>query len=103
MYYSKLKIYFTSPTDIEHEFIVNFSFGIDNDGIGSYEYWGCKGFDKGEYYADFNEFEDIFIVKNGVNRLIDINKMSEANRALFDKAFDEKYNKTSLKELVGAE
>jgi hypothetical protein len=24
---------------------------IDNDGIGGYEYWGCKGYDRGTNYA----------------------------------------------------
>lgn len=33
---------------------------IENDGIGPYEYWGAKGYDKGQDYAviDSVEFED---------------------------------------------
>lgn len=27
----------------------------DNDGIGSYEYWGAKGFDKGHDYAEADD------------------------------------------------
>lgn len=28
-----------------------FEYSWDNDGIGAYEYWGAKGFDKGHDYA----------------------------------------------------
>jgi hypothetical protein len=32
-----------------------------NDGIGSYEYWGCKGFDRGRDYVEEFELSDITV------------------------------------------
>jgi hypothetical protein len=35
---------------------------IENDGIGPYEYWGAKGFDKGHDYPVVEEYEDTHYV-----------------------------------------
>jgi hypothetical protein len=35
-----------------YDISVSFEFEVSNDGIGSYEYWGAKGFDAGHDYAE---------------------------------------------------
>ena len=40
--------YFSADVDFDVEW--------DNDGIGSYEYWGAKGFDKGHDYAVLGDY-----------------------------------------------
>ena len=40
--------YFSADVDFDVEW--------ENDGIGSYEYWGAKGFDKGHDYATLSDF-----------------------------------------------
>ena len=41
---------------------------IDSDGIGAYEFWGHKGFDKGEYFI---EVQDIIAPTDEQNKWID--------------------------------
>ena len=49
----------------EHELEVEFTFSIGNDGIGSYEYWGCKGYDKGFDYIDEITIISIYLIGKG--------------------------------------
>lgn len=40
---------------------VTYDYHIENDGIGSYEYWGFKGYDKG---TDYLVVENVKLIKN---------------------------------------
>lgn len=53
---------------------VEFDVEWDNDGIGSYEYWGAKGFDAGHDYAvvsDYTVSDLIEYLKDGTEVSID--------------------------------
>lgn len=54
----------------EHEFEFDAVIHMNNDGIGPYEYWGCRGNDKGEWYIDEIEIEQVYIMRNGKKRKI---------------------------------
>lgn len=60
--------YVTTITDAngsEHDIEIEFSFKIENDGIGPYEYWGAKGYDYGTDYMVIDEVEDACLVRTG--------------------------------------
>lgn len=65
---------------------------IDNDGIGSYEYWGAKGYDHGTNYA---EIEDNGPYKIGV----DLSGYTEDEREDFLSGFDGEYLATLTEEI----
>lgn len=46
---------------------------VDNDGIGSYEYWGAKGFDAGSDYASVEDWEivEAVFIDNGTPATLD--------------------------------
>jgi len=49
-------------------------YSFENDGIGSYEYWGAKGFDKGDDYAIAEEVSItayLLVDNNEVEKVID--------------------------------
>ena len=45
---------YTFETEDEKEFTVLFDVTITDDGIGAYEFWGSRYFDKGEPYAELD-------------------------------------------------
>jgi len=50
----------------------------ENDGIGSYEYWGFRGYDAGHNYIEMDGIEPIFTdqseeLKAAINKYIDEN------------------------------
>ena len=42
-----------------YNFDIEFSYHWDNDGIGSYEYWGMKGYDKGHDYVEIDSIDSV--------------------------------------------
>lgn len=40
-----------SKSGVEYNIKIEQDYCIENDGIGAYEYWGAKGYDKGTNYA----------------------------------------------------
>lgn len=42
---------------VELEIVEEVEISRENNGIGSYEYWGAKGFDAGNDYAELESFE----------------------------------------------
>lgn len=42
---------------------VSYEFEWENDGIGGYEYWGAKGFDKGNTYAVVEDYSIDYAVE----------------------------------------
>jgi hypothetical protein len=51
-----IETYISHPrSGSEHLVEITFNYWIGNDGIGSYEFWGSKGFDAGHDYVE--EFE----------------------------------------------
>ena len=66
VFMKSLSVQFNQPTTIMHEtktldkfefdgrffgIDVTYEFDIENDGIGGYEFWGMRGYDKGTDYA----------------------------------------------------
>lgn len=41
--------------EVEKEIDINVSYSSGYDGIGPYEYWGCKGYDKGNLCIDIDK------------------------------------------------
>lgn len=53
-------------TDIECD--VEVSYEIDNNGIGAYEYWGAKCYDRGTDYAQVEDIRPVFDENNEEHR-----------------------------------
>jgi hypothetical protein len=53
-------------TDIECD--VEVSYIVDNDGIGAYEYWGAKCYDRGSDYAQVEDIVPVFDENNEEHR-----------------------------------
>lgn len=49
-------VFISLPEDLGEEIEARVDFSVQNDGIGSYEYWGFKGYDAG---TDYIEVEDV--------------------------------------------
>ena len=62
----KFRTYIEGDSGGEHLIEVEFTFSIGNDGIGSYEYWGCKGYDKGMNYIEDVSISSIHLVREGI-------------------------------------
>jgi hypothetical protein len=68
---------------------------IGNDGIGSYEYWGATGFDKGMNYVEEFTIEDILLNDKTIedaNLFSRISKMLEESDS-FSQSVDEAFGK----------
>lgn len=61
---SNIRICIESSSGNEHELEIEFDYSVGNDGIGPYEYWGCKGYDKGTDYIEDVTITGIEIVCN---------------------------------------
>lgn len=61
---SNIRICIESSSGNEHELEIEFDYSVGNDGIGPYEYWGCKGYDKGTDYIEDITITGIEIVCN---------------------------------------
>lgn len=61
---SNIRICIESSSGNEHELEVEFDYSVGNDGIGPYEYWGCKGYDEGTDYIEDVTITGIEIVCN---------------------------------------
>ncbi len=48
---------FVPELNLEFEVSAEVEISISNSGIGSYEYWGAKGFDRGNDYGELESFE----------------------------------------------
>lgn len=62
----KFRIYIIGEARREHLIEVEFTFSISNNGIGPYEYWGCKGYDKGVDYIEDVNISSIHLVRDGI-------------------------------------
>lgn len=62
----KFRTYIEGASGGEHLIEAEFTFFIGNDGIGSYEYWGCKGYDKGVNYIEDVNISSIHLVRDGI-------------------------------------
>ena len=49
-------VFLSLPEELGEEIEVRVDFSVQNDGIGSYEYWGFCGYDAG---TDYLEVEDV--------------------------------------------
>ena len=49
----------------EHEIKCDFDVDVENDGIGEYEYWGAKGYDKGTDYLVLTDVYDCKLIRSG--------------------------------------
>ena len=48
------------PENLGGSIMSNVSWFIENDGIGSYEFWGAKGYDAGTDYVVIEEITPVF-------------------------------------------
>ncbi len=70
---------------------VRADYDIECSGIGAYEFWGQKGFDKGEEYAFINDIEPIFTTQSpeliaAIKKYIDDNE-----EAIYEYVADQVY------------
>lgn len=66
------------PEELGEEIECKVEFHIENNGIGSYEYWGFKGYDAGQDYLEIDSIEPYFTdqsekVRASINKYIDDN------------------------------
>ena len=64
----KFRTYIEGASGGEHLIEAEFTFSIGNDGIGSYEYWGVKGFDKGFNYIEDILISSVYLIRANVER-----------------------------------
>ena len=67
-----------------HWFDFEVEYDFENDGIGSYEYWGCRGYDRGNTYPVIESIEIWYIAYSVRKRKIEFNKLSEEHQKLID-------------------
>jgi hypothetical protein len=72
--------YYLGIEEEEKEITISVDYSVYYDGIGPYEYWGSKGYDKGNLCADINE---ITYDKEG---------LSEEEIAVIEAAIDKQSN-----------
>ena len=48
------------PLELGSEILCDVTYHIENNGIGSYEFWGQCGFDEGSDYAEFDKIEPLW-------------------------------------------
>jgi len=48
------------PEELGEEIECNVQYHIENDGIGSYEFWGFKGYDAGQDYPEIDSIYPCF-------------------------------------------
>lgn len=70
----KFRTYIEGASGGEHLIEAEFTFSIMNDGIGGYEYWGVKGFDKGFNYIEDVSISSVYlvherIIKDSIDKL----------------------------------
>lgn len=60
--------YYTKPSDYkrEHELLLKLDVKVAEDGIGPYEYWGCKGYDHGKVVIDEVIASEAYLVRQFV-------------------------------------
>lgn len=65
---------------------------INNDGIGAYEFWGSRGYDKGTAYITVDSVE-CYMVRNGKERRIITNDAidKEVDRIVSNKELEPDY------------
>jgi len=66
------------PEELGEEIECKVEFHIENNGIGSYEYWGFKGYDAGQDYLETDSIKPIYTdqteeIKASINKYIDDN------------------------------
>ena len=69
----KFRTYIEGASGGEHLIEAEFTFSIGNDGIGSYEYWGVKGFDKGFNYVEDILISSVYLIRKMLKDLISAN------------------------------
>lgn len=81
----------------EHELEVSFTFGIGNDGIGAYEFWGAKCYDHGSAYIE-EWYDEVFTVV-GKTKKYELKKVPEYISNALEKWINE--NEDKLMEKAG--
>lgn len=56
-------VYYTSESGREHMLDVDFTYDVERDGIGSYEFWGHMEYDEGEPYMENIDIYSILLVR----------------------------------------
>jgi len=62
----KFRTYIIGDSGGEHFIEAEFTFSIMNNGIGFYEYWGAKGFDKQQDYIEDVNISSISLIHEGI-------------------------------------
>jgi len=75
---SKITVSISIPEELGEEIECNIEYHIENNGIGSYEFWGFKGNDVGQDSLEIDNIEPIFTdqsedIKSSINKYIDDN------------------------------
>ena len=66
---------FESKSGREHDIKFSVECGVENDGIGPFEYWGCKGNDKGSDYLNYEgEINSLYLLRGDRKRKIKANE-----------------------------
>ena len=67
----KITVLFLDKEENEKEIEVTVDISVYFDGIGTYEYWGFKGYDKGNLCSDINEviYDKTGLTKDEINQI----------------------------------
>lgn len=86
-------IFISLPEKLGEEIEAKVEFSIQNDGIGSYEYWGQKCFDSGEDYIEVENILPIFTdqaeeMQIAIKKYIDDNFETVSNDVAMNLTFE---------------
>lgn len=93
---ASIEIYVQGKNGVEHTFEIDFDYTIGNDGIGPYEYWGCRGYDHGTDYLEDVEISSIRLVRETPVFNADGHRRYKRSLRAIDK---EKLNAVSLEDI----
>lgn len=58
-----MTVWYSGENGNEHRLDVEFEYTVNNNGIGSYEYWGHMEYDEGTDYVDDVTLTDVYLVR----------------------------------------
>jgi len=88
----KIFVSYYDKEDNEKEIEVTVDISVYFDGIGPYEYWGCKGYDKGDVCIDVNStaYDKTGLTKEEIQQIEDYFKSQDFHQEILQKHVDEK-------------
>ena len=89
----------TSKSGCEHDIIVDFDAHVEDYGIGSYEFWGAKGFHH-DYQPEIDrETVVVSLMNRKKEREINLDKLCEENALAIENAIVSIENEISIDDI----